>query len=128
MMYTFIIFFGALFLYIFLYRVFIPMTANCTYIKPLCPKFTAPKLLLNFRMKSENLFGCDTLYCLDYSSGTIHRNTLNQKMNMIFICTNLYKDYFKSLRKFKADFFQTTVNCFCENYSTVFGRTNKMIK
>jgi hypothetical protein len=49
-------------------------------------------------------------------------------MNMIFIYTNLNEDYFKSFRKFKANFLQTTVNSFCENYSTIFRQTNKMIK
>src|SRR4030042_4880269 len=128
MMYLFIFFFSALCLHICLYGIFIAMTTNCINIKSFCPKFTTPKFFLYFWMKLEYFFCRDTFYCLDYPCWTHHWYTLYQKMNVILIGSNLYKSYFKSFRNFKTNLLQTLINRFRKNYSTIFGRTNKMIK
>jgi len=123
-----IFFLSSLRLYIFLYCVFISVSTDSTYIKSFRPKFSAPKLFLYFWMKFENLFCSNTFYSLNNPCRTQCRYTLNQKMNMVVVCPNLYKNNFKTLRDFKTYFFQTFINFFFKHNSSIFCRTNKVIK
>ena len=125
---SFIFLFFSLSFYICLYAIFISMTTNSINIKSFCPKLTSPKFLFYFWMKFKNLFCRNALYSLNYPCWTLHGNTLNQKMNVIIICANLNKQNFKTLGNLKANFFQTFVNRYVENNSTVFCRTDKMIQ
>lgn len=109
-MYLFVFFFSTLTFYIRLYCRFITMFTHSIDIKTFCPKLSTPKLFSYFWMKSKYLFCRYALYYLNYFRGTIHRNTLYQKMNMILICPNLYKTNLITLRNSNANFFQTIVN------------------
>ena len=128
MMNSFIFLFFSLSFYICLYAIFIPMTTNRINIKTFCPKLSSPKFLFNLWMKFENLLCCNAFYHLNYPRWTLHWNTLNQKMNVVIICTNLNKRNLKTLGYLKANFSQTIVNSGVEYNSTVFGRTDKMIQ
>ncbi len=119
---------SSLCLYISLNCIFITMSSNRTNIKPFCPKFSSPQLLPDFWMKLENLFRCNTFYCLNDSSWAQHWNTLYQKMNVVVICTNLNKKNFKTLRDFNTYLFQTFINLFVKNDSPVLSWTYKMVK
>lgn len=126
-MYFLIFFLGTLGFHVSLYRVFISVAADCVNVIPFCPKLPAPKLLLDFRMKIENFFGRDAFYRLDYPYWTHQGYTLYQKMNMILVCLNLYKGHFISLRYLQTNILQTHIHCGTKHYSSVFGRTYKMI-
>ena len=107
--------------------VFISMPAYCIHIVALCPKFPTPKFLFYFRVQSENLFRCDTLYCPDYLRRAHRGNTLYQKMNMILVCSYLYKLNLVPLRYFHAYFFQAFINRFRKYNPTILCRTYIMI-
>src|SRR5680860_242752 len=111
---SFIFLFFSLSFNIGLYAIFISMTTDRSNIKPFCPKLTSPKILFHLWMKFENLLCCNAFYRLNYPCWTLHWNTLNQKMNVVIICTNLNKRNFKTLGNLKAYFFQTRVNRFVE--------------
>ncbi len=128
MMNSFVFLFFSLSFNICLYAIFISMTTNRINIKTFCPKLTTPKFLLDFRMNFENLLCCNTFYRLNYPSWALHWNTLNQKMNVVIICTNFNKRNLKTLGNFKANYFQTLVNRFIEYNSAIFCRTHKMIQ
>ena len=125
---SFIFLFFSLSFYICLYTIFISMTTNGIDIKSFCPKLSSPKFLLYLWMKFEYLFCCNAFYRLNYPCWTLHWNTLNQKMNMVIICTNLNKRNFKTLGNLKANFFQTLINRCVEYNPKVFCGTNKMIQ
>jgi len=110
-MYLFVFFFSTLTFYIRLYCRFIPMFTHSIYIKTFCPKLSTPELFFYFRVKSKYLFCSYALYYLNYFRGAIHRNTLYQKMNMIFICPNFYKINLITIGNTNANVFQTIVDC-----------------
>src|SRR5690554_288720 len=126
-MYSFIFLFFPLRFHIVLDGTFISMPPNCINIKPFRPKLASPQFTLNFRMFLENLLCRYTFYYTNYFGRAFNRNTLNQKMNVVFISTYLYKNYIVSLRNFYTNFFQTQINRFTKNNSPIFCRTHKMI-
>src|SRR3954454_12181634 len=88
---AFIFFFGSLRFDIVLNGVFVSMSAYGVHIIAFCPEFPSPKLLFYLRVQPENLFGRNTLYCPDYLHRAHRGYALNQKMNMIPVCSYLYK-------------------------------------
>ena len=118
----------ALFMNISLNHFLICILTNRINIIPIAPKLTTPKLLLYLWMTPEQFFGSDTFYCLRYLFGGHHRNTLQQKMNMIFIRTNFDKMYFKSFLYIRSHLNQTLFRFLRQNTSPIFYRTNQMIK
>ncbi len=128
MIYPLIFFFCSLCFHICLYGIFISMTTYRINVIALCPKLSTPKLPLYFWVKLENFFGCDAFYCLDYSCWTHHWDALYQKMNMIFIRSNLYEGYFISFRYFKTNLFQTLINSLRKYYPTIFCRAYKVVQ
>ena len=117
-----------LILEIFLDYFFIRVLAYRIDLITACPKLTSPELLLNFRMRSEYLFGCYTLYSTHNFSGSIHWNTLYQKMNMVTINPNLQKMNFISFLYPKADFFKCLGYRNTEHIPTILDWANKMIQ
>ena len=47
---------------------------------------------------------------------------------MVLVGSNLYENDLISFRYFKANLLQTLINGLCENYSTIFGWTDKVIQ
>ena len=119
--------FGALGLNICLYHIFVSVATDCVNVIALRPKLTTPKFLFYFWMKLENFSCSDAFYRLDYPCRAHCRYPLYQKMNMILISPNLNKRHFIPLRYSQANFFQTHIHSGTKHYSSVFGRTNKMI-
>lgn len=126
-MYFLIFFLGTLGFHVSLHRVFISGSADRVNVIPFCPKRPAPKLLLDFWMKLENFSCSNAFYRLDYPGRTHCRYTLYQKMNMILISPNLNKRHFIPLLYLQTNVLQTHINSGTEHYSSIFGRTNKMI-
>ena len=122
------VFFASLFMDIPLNYLFICVLTNRIYIVPITPKLTTPKLSFHLWMKSKQFFCRNTLYCLNNILGRHHRNTLYHKMNVVLICTNLHKMYFKPLLDIPAYINQTPFHGFRQNISSIFYRTNQMIQ
>jgi hypothetical protein len=96
--------------------------------KSISPKFSSPKFGFHFGVFSENFLGGDAFQSRDQRSRTHPGNTLNQKMNMIFVRSNLQKVNIVALLNLKTDLLQRLINCFAENNSAVLGWTNKMVQ
>ncbi len=110
------------------YTRLISKLADCVHKISICPEFSTPKTGFHFRMPLEYLFGSDT-FQHSYDLGcTKPGNRLNQKMNMVFICTYFQKTNLISLLNFKAYSLHRLINCLTENNPTIFGWTHKMIQ
>ena len=70
-------------------RVFITVLSNSIDIKTFPPELTTPQLLLHLWVFFKEFFGCDTFNQLYNFRRAVCWNTLNQKMNMIFVCSDL---------------------------------------
>ncbi len=99
-----ILFLSPLLLNIFPNRFLVPSLANRADVVPLRPKFPSPQLLLHLGNTSKYFSRSNTPYRLYKLLRAIHRNRLNQKVNMIFICPDLYKLNLISLGNFDANF------------------------
>ena len=121
------ILFIPLFLNISLNYFFICIFTNRIYVVPITPKLTSPKLSLHLRMKPKQFFCRNTLYCLNNILSRNHGNTLYHKMNMVLVCSNLYKMNFKPLLYVPTYINQTLFYCLRQNASSIFYRANQMI-
>lgn len=92
------------------------------------PELTTPKHLFDFWMKSKNLFRSNSFDSSDDFLRRIHDIALNQKMNMIFIKTNLQKMNFLTLLYFQANLLESQRNSSTQYFPTIFNRTNRMIQ
>lgn len=63
--------------------------ADWTYVISICPKFTSPEVLFDWWYSAKYFSGCYALYRSHYFCRAISRYRLNQKVNMVSICTNL---------------------------------------
>ena len=124
----FVFFPGSLRFHILLNCIFVSMSAYRVHIVTLCPKFPSPKFLFYFRVQPEYLLRCDTLYCPDYLRRAQGGNTLYQKMDMILVCSNLYKLNLIPFQYLKAYLLQTIINCFRKNNSPILCRTYIIIQ
>lgn len=113
---------------IFLNYLFVCILSNRVNVVPVGPKLPSPQLLFHFWMKTEKFSCSNTFYHLNYRLWRHHRNALHQKMNMIFICSNLQKMYLKPAFNIFAHLNQTLFNIFRQNTSPIFYRTNQMIQ
>ena len=104
------------------------MTSNRIDIVTFGPELTAPKLLFHLWVKFEDLFGGDTLYCLDNLAGTFRWNTLYQKVYMVFVSSNFNELNLIPLRYLKADVFQTLINFLSEHNTSVLRWANKVVE
>ena len=104
------------------------MTTNRIDIVPFGPELATPKLLFHLWVKFEDLFGSDTLYCLDDLAWTFRWNTLYQKVYMVFVGPNFNELNLIPLRYLKADVFQTLVNFLRENNPSILRRAYKVVE
>ena len=92
------------------------------------PKLSTPKLFLHLRMFLENLPGSYTFYYSVNFTCTQSWNGLDQKVNMIFVCSNFKKVNIITLLDFQTYIFYCQINCLTYYHSSILGRTNKMIQ
>lgn len=92
------------------------------------PKFSTPKVFFHFGMPPAYFSGCDTFDQPDYYTCALCWNRLNQKMNMIFVCTNLQKMNLVPLLNLHTYFLHGLINCFAKYNLSILGRTNKMVQ
>jgi hypothetical protein len=112
---------------VFLDYFLICILPNRVNVVPVSPKLSAPQLLFYLWMKAEKFSCSNTFHHLNYRFCRHNRNALYQKMNMIFIRTNLQKVYFKSVFNILTHINQTLCNFIRQNTSPIFYRTNQMI-
>jgi hypothetical protein len=106
----------------------IAVLSYCAHEVPVTPKLSAPKLLLYLRTLPKYFARSYTLDYLHQLFRTIHRHRLYQKVNMILVCTDLYKRHFVPLANLNTDLFQTLVHRWRKHHSSVFGRTNYVVQ
>ncbi len=122
------LFIATLFKNIFLDYFFVRILPNRVNVVPVSPKLSAPQLLFYLRMKTEKLSRTNAFHHLNDRFCRHHWNALYQKMNMIFIGTNLQKVYFKSVFNISTYIRQTLCNFIRQNTSPIFYRANQMIQ
>ncbi len=118
----------SLVLEIFLYNILICILPNCIDIISTCPKFTAPKRFFYLWMKPEYFLRPNALDRANYLFRSIRRNTLNQKMNVVTIKTNLQKMNVVPFLYSKTNLLERSRNRFIMNVSPIFDGANKMIE
>lgn len=126
-MYLFIVRFS-LILEIFLNHLLISILTYCVHIVTACPKFPAPKQPFYLWMKPEYLFCRYTFNSTDYLFGSIHRNALNQKVDVVSIKANLQKVNLISLFYLQADFLKRYRNLIAQYIPPIFDWANEMVK
>ena len=114
--------------HIFFNHFFIPILSNRIHIISAGPKLPSPQFSLHFRTPLKNFSCCYTFCDLDYSFGNHHRNTLHQKMHMVFVASNFNITYFKSSTYLQTHLFKSFFHLLRENISSIFHRTNHMIQ
>jgi hypothetical protein len=92
------------------------------------PKLTAPKRLLHRWLSPEYLAGRYTLDRLYNLLRTIHRDSLNQKMNVILIYSYFQKTNLISLRYLQTNILQLIINFVRKNHAPILRRTYQMVQ
>jgi len=123
-----IILFQSLFFHVFRNTFLVTKLTNRIDEITLRPKLPAPKCLLHRCYSLEYLAGYYTLDRLYNFLGAIHRDRLNQKMNMILIHTYFQKVNLISLRYFQTNIFQLSINLVRKNHSPILCRTYQMVQ
>ena len=107
---------------------FIPVPSDGVHVVPTGPDVSTPQHLLDLWVKSEQLFGSDAFCCFDDLGRRKNGNALNQKMDMILIGSDLHEVQFVALLNVETDVFQSCLHFFCEDFLSVFCRTDEMIE
>ena len=123
-----ILFFPTLLLHVFRNALLIAKLPNRIDEIPLRPKLPAPKGLLYRRHTLEDLSGSYTLDRLNNLPRAIHRNGLNQKMNMIHIRPYFQKPYLVTLRYLQAYVPQFLIHLFRKHHAPILRWTYQMIQ
>lgn len=118
----------ALVLEVFLYDLLVGILPQSVDVITAGPKPAAPKHPFDLRVEPEYFLCGDTLDRSHYLFRSIGRNALHQKMNAIPVKADLQKMNFVPLLYPKTDFLESGRNRIIKNLSTMFNRTNKMIK
>jgi hypothetical protein len=92
------------------------------------PELATPEHFPHFRVESENLFCGNALYDLDNHVRGESRNALNEKVYVIFICTNLYESDLKPVFYAHAQLFQRILHLLAEYLSPIFSAAYNVIK
>ncbi len=111
------------------YACFIAFLADCSDVVSFGPEFPSPQLFPDLGNPFEHFSGCNTFYNLGYIGRTDWWDTLDEKMNMILVCSDFEKMYVVSLLDFKTYLFELlieTIDIF-ENFLAVLGWTDQMV-
>ncbi len=115
-------------LYILLYNLFVSILPYRIRIVSACPYISSPQHRFYFWMIQEYLFRSNAFYCRYYLPYIIRWNTLHQKMNMVFVRTNLHKNNFVPLCNLKTYLFQCCDDLTAKYFSSVFRRAYYMVQ
>jgi len=107
---------------------FISVLSDSIGIIPACPEVSTPEEFFYFRTFDEYLFCTDRLYSSHYLSNGKHGDALNKEMDVIFICSDLDKEYFVAFTYVNTCFSKNFCYMRSEYFSPILGRENKMIQ
>ena len=114
-------------LYIGSYYVLICMFTYRRHKIAICPKLAAPQLRLYFWNSGKYLSGRYALQFSHYFTRTIRGHRLDEKVDMISICSYLQKSHLKSLRYLLAYVAQYLINFITYYKSSIFRYAYEMI-
>ena len=120
--------FPSLLLYILAYHLLVPMLPDRAYIISIRPQLPSPQPLLYFRARSKYFSRRYTLYDLHYLFRTVHRHTLHQKMDVVFVGPDLKECDLIPVANSQADLFEFLVYFGAKYNSSVLRRTDYVIK
>jgi len=92
------------------------------------PELPTLQLFLHLRASFEYLLRSQAFYQSYKLCHTIARNRLHQKMNMVFVGTNLQKFHLIPISDRKTDLLQYFVDVWIENRSPIFRRKHQVIQ
>ena len=119
--------FGALLLDILANDFFAPMTANGADKIAFRPQFATPQALFDRRHALKNLPRGQTFDRLHNLRRAIRWHRLDQKMDMIFVGTNLDQDNVIALGDLQTDVFECRVDRLVKDDAAILGRTHEMV-
>ena len=120
--------FPALLLYVLAYHLLVPVLPDRAYVISIRPQLPSPQLLLYLRAGRKYFSRRYTLYDLHYLLRTVHRHTLHQEMDVVFVCPNLKKCNLIPVANSQADLFEFLVYFGAKYNSSVLRRTDYVIK
>ena len=115
-------------LYILLDSLFISILPYRICIVSARPYISSPQHSFHFWMIHKYLSRYNAFNCRYYLSYIIRWNTLHQKMNMVFVRSNLHKNNLISPFNPKAHLFQCCCNFITKYFSSAFRRTYYMVQ
>ena len=106
----------------------VAIMTNCIRVISTCPEAPSPQLLFHFRELVKDFTSSDAFYCSYYLSNSHRRNTLNQKMDVIFISANLDKINLVTTLNLQACFLDQLTHRTIDHLTPVLHRKNQVIK
>lgn len=106
---------------------FTAMLSNRRDIVTVRPKLPAPELFLHLRYSGEDLSCRDTFHDTNDLRRMVGRNRLDEKVDMVFVCSDFEKVNLIPKGERKAYFLQDHVHFLGNHDPAVFGRTDKMV-
>jgi len=95
---------------------------------PARPELSTPEHLLDFGMTSEDLLCSDALDGLNDCRGRHHGDALDEKMDMVFIRSDLDEMNLVSFSYPHAHIFERYLHLFRKNLSSVLSRTDDVVE
>ena len=112
---------------IFFKRSFITMFTYTTYKIPLTPEFPSPQLPLYRWQSLKYLSCCYALNCLNHFVWTVRWNSLEKKMHMVPIYSNLQKYNLIPFGYLYTNIAKFLIHILAKNHLTILRRAYKMI-
>jgi hypothetical protein len=97
-------------------------------IIPTRPELSTPEHFFDFWMTMENLPRSNALDSLHDCGGGQHGDTLDQKMDMVFIRPDLHKMDLVTFSYFDADLFEGYLHLFRKHFPSVLCRTDNVVE
>ena len=120
--------FPALLLYILAYHLLVPVLPDRADVISIRPKLPSPQLLLYFRAGCKYFSRRYALYDLHYLLRAVHRHTLHQKMDVVFVRSYLKECDLIPVANSQADLFEFLIYFGVEYNSSVLRRADYVIK
>lgn len=113
---------------IFYDHLLIAVLAYCVGIISTRPEFPTPEFFSHFRVKPEDFFCSNALYGLYNSLWGKNRDALDEKMNMVFVSSDLDEMHLVSFTDTHTNLFECIFHFFRKDLSSILCRTHYMIK
>ena len=98
------------------------------HVEPARPEVPAPEEALDLGVMIEDMFGGETLDDLRNARGGEERDTLEEKVDMVFIRADLDEADFVALLDVEADILESLFDWFGKGFSSVLHRADQVIE